>query len=97
MPYKDINKAKECMRRSHLRLTYGITIEEYNEMLLKQDGKCKLCGCEPKHNWRSLHVDHDHENNKIRGLLCRTCNRYIVGGVEKIGLNKISNYINQHK
>lgn len=85
------------MRRSHLRLTYDITLEEYNTMLFEQDNKCKLCGCEPKHNWRSFHVDHDHGSGQIRGLLCRTCNRYIVGGIEKIGLKKVSDYINQHQ
>lgn len=47
-------------------------------MLIKQEGKCKICGREillfgeSKH--RTAHVDHDHSTGKVRGLLCQECN-----------------------
>lgn len=39
--------------------TYGITLEEYEEMLAEQNGVCAICWSEPKS--RRLHTDHDHK------------------------------------
>lgn len=49
---------------------YGITEEEYQKLLIEQQGSCKLCG---RKNLR-LCVDHHHDTKKIRGLLCVKCN-----------------------
>ncbi len=57
---------------NNLKFRYGITSEEYRNVLQKQDSKCAICGAVP--GKRSLHVDHDHETGKIRGLLCHKCN-----------------------
>lgn len=51
---------------------YGITGEQYNELINKQNGVCAICKTEG--NKRSLSVDHDHRSGKIRGLLCHNCN-----------------------
>lgn len=71
-------------RRRHLRLVWGITLEQYESMLREQKGVCKLCKRpETKimnrkdgkpHN---LAVDHDHQTGRIRGLLCASCNTAI--------------------
>jgi recombination endonuclease VII len=50
---------------------------DYAAMLAAQGGVCAICGNPPK--TRRLHIDHDHRTGKIRGLLCFTCNRYILG------------------
>jgi hypothetical protein len=42
-------------------------------MLAAQGGACAICK-EPRPEERTLHVDHDHETGKIRGLLCFRCN-----------------------
>ena len=59
---------------SRLKRSYGITIEQYNKMLIKQDFKCAICGKHQSELKRALHVDHDHEIDEIRGLLCQQCN-----------------------
>ena len=59
-------------RKAHLRHAYGITIEEYNALFIKQNGVCAICHNSP--NGKSLHVDHDHNTGEIRGLLCWKCN-----------------------
>lgn len=54
---------------------YGLTEEQYQELLLKQDSKCACCNsAEPGGPWKRFAVDHDHTTNKIRGLLCFSCN-----------------------
>lgn len=55
--------------------TYGITREQYNKLLLGQDGKCAICRRpEPGGRGDYFHIDHDHATNRIRGLLCYRCN-----------------------
>ena len=56
----------------HLRRTFGITLDQYNEMLAEQDGTCKVCH---KVDTTDLAVDHCHSTGKVRGLLCGPCNR----------------------
>lgn len=53
---------------------YGITLEEYNEMLAQQKGVCAICS-NTCNSFRRLAVDHDHATGKIRGLLCGNCNK----------------------
>ena len=57
-------------------MPYGLTVERYDAMLTAQNGKCALCGYLPSERKR-LAVDHNHESNQIRGLLCRWCNQYL--------------------
>ena len=55
-----------------LKYDFGITFDTYQELLLKQDGKCAICKCLP--GKRKLAVDHCHESGAVRGLLCHRCN-----------------------
>jgi hypothetical protein len=75
----------------------GITEKEYNRILLAQNGVCSLCGL-PERAMRngellSLAVDHCHETDVIRGLLCLSCNT-MLGKVEALGVEKIYDYLN---
>ena len=60
-------------RKSYLKRTYGLTIEQYEEMYEAQGGVCYICK-KPRPEDRTLHVDHDHATGEIRGLLCFRCN-----------------------
>lgn len=61
--------------RKHKRLQkcYGLSVDQYNELLASQNGVCAIC-----HNantdGRPLYVDHNHSTNQVRGLLCVKCN-----------------------
>lgn len=67
-------------RNSHLKYRYGMAAEDYNAMLAAQGGCCAICRQPPtKENTRAgrepkLYVDHCHDSNRIRGLLCNHCN-----------------------
>lgn len=59
---------------------YGITLDDYKSMHDAQEGLCAICGNPEtqKHasgTTKTLSVDHDHETNEVRGLLCNNCNR----------------------
>lgn len=60
-------------RDRHYRRNYGISLAEYDEMLLNQAGGCAICGDKPGET-DVLVVDHCHNTGKVRGLLCSTCN-----------------------
>lgn len=53
---------------------FGMTLEEYDDLLVNQGGGCAICDKTPEENGKRLAVDHDHETGEIRGLLCSTCN-----------------------
>jgi len=56
-----------------LKCVYGITLDEYEDMLRAQHGMCAMCGhADPK---RSLCVDHNHGTGNVRALLCHDCNK----------------------
>jgi len=63
-----------------LKNKYGITLEQFNEILMTQNGVCACCKKpETKINNQTkkvqpLSVDHCHETGKVRGLLCDVCN-----------------------
>lgn len=52
----------------------GITIEQREEQLKKQNNKCAVCGVDFNQLKRRPAIDHDHITGKFRGLLCTNCN-----------------------
>lgn len=62
-------------RRASLLRKYGLTEEDYNEMLSRQGFSCAICrNTDPQDRWNRFHVDHCHETGVVRGLLCSHCN-----------------------
>jgi hypothetical protein len=73
-------KCPERVQNERLKRYYGANLEQYNELLTVQGGKCAVCGKTPPGR---MHMDHDHSTGKIRGLLCGTCNAKIGRCTEK--------------
>lgn len=67
---------------------YGLTVEQWDQMLVAQLGRCALCD-EPM---KSPHVDHSHVTGEVRGLLCMWCNT-MLGRVERLGVPQIEAYL----
>jgi hypothetical protein len=62
-------------KNSYLLRNYGITYEQYLQLLEKQDHKCAICGTqESDRKGGDLVVDHCHSSGKVRGMLCQKCN-----------------------
>jgi hypothetical protein len=68
-------KRRHIDRRKTLKAKYGLTVEAYDEMLVKQNGKCAICLLPPRNKY--LDVDHCHDSDRVRGLLCDLCNRML--------------------
>lgn len=54
----------------------GLTLDDYDRMLLAQGSGCAICGNPDPGDRRMtrFHVDHCHLSGVIRGLLCSSCN-----------------------
>ena len=58
-----------------MKRIYGIDATEYDRMAEEQNGVCAICGGTPNGaSKKYLYVDHDHTTNRVRGLLCYSCN-----------------------
>jgi Zn finger protein HypA/HybF involved in hydrogenase expression len=71
------NRYRVCKTcKSHInRLTrFGITPDDYAELLRKQDFKCAICDDPLVLEDNKSVIDHCHTTNEIRGVLCRACN-----------------------
>lgn len=68
-------KTEEIWRKYSLMSDYGLTLEQYNQMLLAQDGVCAICHQPDPEEGKALAVDHDHLTGTNRGLLCGRCNK----------------------
>jgi len=70
-----------------LKRRYGLNKEQYDDLLKTQDYRCAICF----DTLITPHVDHDHETNKVRGLLCTNCN-LLLGHAED-NVNILSNAV----
>jgi len=61
-------------RAAHLRSKYGLTPEEYKQMVKKQGDRCAICKKPSKSQGKRLAIDHCHRTNRVRALLCHRCN-----------------------
>lgn len=83
-------------RLKWVRYRYGVTADQYNFLLEKQNGVCAICK-QPERVYSNLSVDHNHKTNKVRELLCSDCNK-LVGFFELAGEKKqsILEYLTKH-
>jgi hypothetical protein len=64
---------KHRVREKQIRVKYGLTMEQYSNMVTGQQNKCKICEKEmtgPK----EPAIDHCHITGSVRDLLCANCN-----------------------
>lgn len=74
--YLSTEKGATTTRQAHLRRKYSIDLQTYEELLLSQGNKCKICRVDSNPDSRAGYfvIDHNHTTGDIRGLLCTKCN-----------------------
>lgn len=71
--YQKRNPEKKAKwKREYKVRSYGISVEQYQQMVDAQDNRCAICGGVTH---KALNIDHCHATGKVRGLLCGNCNR----------------------
>lgn len=66
------SRCKRCVKSRIYLTKYGLTIDEFDEMVERQAGLCLICSLPLEVN---PHLDHDHETGEVRGVLCAMCNK----------------------
>src|SRR5690606_38668427 len=73
-----LSACRDTAWERHLWETYGITLEQYWTIYKVLGGRCYLCR-RANDKRRKLVVDHDHVSLLVRVLVCRPCNRNVLG------------------
>jgi ribosomal protein L28 len=74
---------RTSQRAGHVARTYSLTPDQHAALLAHQSGVCAICGQERRY---ALNVDHDHATGKVRGLLCRRCNKLLAAARDDVEL-----------
>ena len=94
----------DVIRNKYLLRRFGITLEEYGDMLAEQNGVCAICK-RPEtdrsnrgYKVKTLSVDHTPGTKQVRALLCRRCNT-VLGHAEDSPdlLRLMAAYVEKHK
>ena len=89
-------RSQRSSRSRNLLFKYGLTLEEFEQRLVSQEGRCLICQ-ETLQPGRGTAVDHCHTDGRVRGLLCVSCN----GGLgmfkdNKTNLARAIQYLETH-
>ena len=71
---KNKTKLNRARRWRRIKEKYGLTTQAFYELLESQGGCCHVCKSHDPGNKYGWHIDHDHSTNKIRSILCHSCN-----------------------
>jgi Recombination endonuclease VII len=71
-------KNPDKISEGRIKLRYGISISEYQDLYNKQEGQCAICkthlNLDVTDKKTKAHIDHNHTTGEVRGLLCNNCN-----------------------
>ena len=65
---------RERDRKFKLNRFYNLTLEEYQSIFIRQNGRCAICDRDLKKLLITPDIDHNHLTGEVRGILCRRCN-----------------------
>lgn len=86
-------KNRERIKGYKLKYKYGLTMQEFYNMIAEQGGTCSIC---KKPDWGAAGpiVDHDHKTGRVRGILCKNCNSMLgLSGDNKDNLMSAVHYL----
>jgi len=74
---KDPRSAEQLRAKERRRTlqAYGLTQGDWDRLVGLQQDRCAVCKTtKPGGRGESWHIDHDHVTDRVRGLLCHSCN-----------------------
>lgn len=90
----DPAKHKERAKLNTIKNRYGLSPDNYKKMLKNQDNKCAICTTDMVNPC----VDHCHNKNTVRGLLCNNCNSLLGMARDNIKtLNSAISYLERNQ
>jgi len=88
-------KTPEQRKNEQLKYRYGISLDEYNDMLQAQGGTCAMCDATALDD--TLCVDHNHDTGEVRAILCKPCNTMLgMSGDSVARLQAGIDYLKEH-
>jgi hypothetical protein len=94
--YRRLNAGQIKERDASRRLVrrYGITLEDKEAIILRQDSICPMCGRKLDTLTEHTAVDHCHTTGKIRGVVHRGCNVAIARLGDDVGaIRRLMRYL----
>ncbi len=61
-------------KRIRIACRYGVSLKELECLFELQGRKCASCGSLEPRSKKGWAIDHNHETDEIRGILCQPCN-----------------------
>lgn len=92
-------------KKSYLKVTYGLTSDDYYAMLDSQGYACAICGIDEddaprksKNTVDTLDIDHSHATGRVRALLCFNCNAMLGSARDNVDILQAGiDYLNKHR
>lgn len=85
---------KKMERKPDITREYGITVDEWHSMLIRQSGRCDIC----INPMKQPHVDHCHATGVVRALLCKGCNLLLGNALDNPDILKAAiSYLEEHR
>lgn len=82
----------------YLKRYYDLTFDQYNMILKNQKFCCGICKKKYEPNDQKFHIDHNHDTNTVRGVLCRSCNHLLGCAKDSTDiLYKAIRYLKKHQ
>jgi hypothetical protein len=69
------NKYPNAKKKNSIKSIYNISLDEYQDILVKQNNSCAICLTHRDSFKKELDIDHCHIKNIVRGILCPSCNK----------------------
>lgn len=72
------NESRLDSFRRMLRHFYDLSLDDWHSLIVGAVGRCEICGADfvdDRGKKNACNIDHCHETEEVRGLLCAACNR----------------------
>ena len=97
--WKRANPVRSALHQRRAQLKrFGLTPDTHADLFKSQGCVCAACGSPDPGAKSGWHTDHNHDTNRLRGILCQPCNRALGYAKEDIHrLRSLALYVEKHQ